>query len=191
VLLPPLAILMASAVGLNLYHPRYFGFTTPAFALALALGLDRLPHRLWKRIVAIVLLLAALPVQLSQRDVTSKAGYDWVRAADAVGSEVRIGDGVYFSPAPHTRTIAIAYPLAFIGTTDITLAVSPAEHGSLAGLADPLDGAVLQDAPARIWGLWSVRSAGQAADLDQFAAAGYHEAHRWTGTETTVALLER
>jgi mannosyltransferase len=191
VAVPPTIVLAFTLVGTNIYHPRYFSFTAPAFAIAVAVGVAELP-RDWVRRLALALLAAAtVPVFLSQRDIYAKNGYDWSEVSLQVSSIARPGDGVYFAPTPPTRTIEIAYPAAFARLSDLTLLTTPAADASLDGSSLPLEGKLLATAPNRVIAIWSVRSESKSADQALFAGAGYREVSDWTGPETELAEFER
>lgn len=195
-LVPPALVLVASLVtGTTLYHPRYFSFSLPAFAIAVVAGLRALPSSgWWPRVrVALVMVLVTctVPVWLSQRDVTSKGGYDWSRASSVVGAGARPGDGVYFGTSPAVRVVTSAYPATFAGLRDFARLQTPAQEGSLDGESAPLDFRVVQGAPARVWAVWSDRDTRRVADTAVFTAAGYRVSDEWEGTETIVVLLER
>ena len=192
IVLPPTFVLLASLVSHgNLYHPRYFAFAVPAFAIAVVAGLQRIGVRTVRVALIAVLVVLTVPVHLSQRDVNSKGGYDWSQVAGVVRSGARAGDGVYFGSDPPTRVISLAYPSTFTAMDDFTRVQTPAEEGSLDGESIPLSATVLRAAPQRIWGVWSNRDDGQASDHAALVAAGYRDSYRWTGSESTVILMER
>lgn len=192
IVLPPTFVLLASLLTQgNLYHPRYFAFAVPAFAIAVVAGLQRIGPRTARVALVAVLVVLTVPVHLSQRDVNSKGGYDWSQVADAVSSGARAGDGVYFGTEPPTRVISLAYPSAFTGMDDFTLVLTPAQEGSLDGESTPLSPTLLRAAPQRIWGVWSNRDGGRAGDHATLVAAGYRDSYRWTGSQSTVILMER
>ncbi len=191
VALPPTIVLAFSLTGANLYHPRYFAFTAPAFAIAVAVGAAGLPQA-WLRRLAVALLVAAtVPVFVSQRDVYAKNGYDWSEVALRVSSTTKSLDGVYFAPAPPTRTIGIAYPAPFSRLTDLTLLTTPAADASLDGSSLPLEAKLLATAPDRVIAVWSVRSESQSADRALFAQAGYRELSSWLGPQTQLTVFQR
>lgn len=192
IVLPPTFVLLASLLtDGNLYHPRYFAFAVPAFAIAVVAGLRRIGPRTARVALIGMLVVLTVPVHLSQRDVDSKGGYDWSQVADAVSSGARAGDGVYFGTEPPTRVISLAYPSAFTGMDDFTLVLTPAQEGSLDGESTPLSPTLLRAAPQRIWGVWSNRDGGRAGDHATLVAAGYRDSYRWTGSQSTVILMER
>jgi mannosyltransferase len=190
-LLPPLVVGLLGLLQLNLYHPRYFAFCVPAFAVLAARGLAGVRHHGVRWAVAALSIALTVPVFLSQRDVFSKNGYDWGPVAARIGELSPRAEGVYFAPDPPTRTIEAAYPSAFVGTEDLTLLQTPAEAGSLDGQSRALGAIDLGTAPDRIVALWSVRSTTMDADLGTLTGAGYRQIDSWAGPQTVLVVLER
>ena len=192
IVLPPTFVLLASLLTQgNLYHPRYFAFAVPAFAIAVVAGLQRVGAPTVRVALIALLVVLTVPVHLSQRHVNSKGGYDWSQVAGVVGSGARAGDGVYFGADPPTRVISLAYPSGFIALDDFSLELTPAAEGSLDGESTPVDTTLLRAAPRRIWAVWSNRDQAGASEQATFVAAGYRGSYRWTGSESTVILMER
>lgn len=191
VLVPPLLVLLLGLAGFNVYHPRYFGFATPAFAICLAMGLAAVRPVVLRRALAVGLILLTVPVHLSQRGTFAKAGYDWSVVAQQVADSAAPGDGVYFADSPPTRTMAASFPAEFAGLVDLTIVQTPAEEGSLDGSSAPLSPEVLAGAPDRVIGIWSTRTTSARADRDLFEAAGYHQVQQWSGPQTAVVVWDR
>ncbi|WP_342372825.1 glycosyltransferase family 39 protein [Propioniciclava soli] len=188
VLVPTIVVAALSMVGGNVYHPRYFSFGAPAFALLLAAGLVAIPRG--RVVVALVLLTLTLPVMVSQRTPHAKAGYDYRDAAAAVEGS-RAGDGVYFGDSPPARMASIAYPKGFRGVDDFLLRETPAQEASLDGTSEALSSGSVRGAPSRIWAMWSVRDPERDADESVFVDAGYRKWFQWDGPETDVVLWVR
>jgi mannosyltransferase len=191
VLVGPVAVFGATFAGMNLYHPRYFSYAAPAVALLVAAGLRSIDRRWLRWGVLVVLVAATLPVFASQRDIHSKAGYDWSVAAQEVAAVSTDETAVYFGETPPTRTIAISYPAAFAHMRDLTLEVSPADHGSLTGSSAPLTAGLARSAPDDLVAVWSVRDPNLAKELAVFTEAGYTVVAQWTGPQTHVVALHR
>lgn len=199
----PTVILGAYAIAVApLYSPRYLAFTTPALALLVAVGLTAL-HRSWLRVaVLLVLVVATLPVYLSQRQVNAKSGADWSQVAAVVQAGARPGDGAYFAPrfpepgptyGQSTRGIAVAYPEQFADLSDLTLRDSAVSDASLTGRSVRLQDASV---PADINRIWVIRRNGDpagtaAADEATLRQEGFVPRQSWTGTLDNVQLFER
>ncbi|BDZ51950.1 mannosyltransferase [Frondihabitans sucicola] len=208
-ILVPWLLLPTALVGLYslavspLYNPRYFTFCAPAAALLIALGIGALP-RLWLRIAAVALIVVlAAPIYLSQRESTGKSGTDWSQTAAYVDRHAHRGDGVYFAPLDATtasrverttRNVAVAYPDAFSGLTDLTLRVSPTANSSLRGLSAELSASTAR--LATVDTVWVVRptdypAASSESDAAVFAREGFHRAARLIGPMDSVIEYTR
>jgi len=188
--LPPFLVLAWSAVGRNMYNPRYFGFCVPAVAVLLAVGIAGLGQLRRQLVVLLVVAALAAPVYVSQRITRAKAGSDWSEVAAWVAHRAAKGDGVYFAPTPTTRTISIAYPASFSGLTDITLVRPAAEDASLAGESMPLALAVAT-APTTVFAIWRVGAEGASQDRQVLTSAGFLQTEEWAGSLDEVARFVR
>ncbi|HEU5222282.1 MAG TPA: glycosyltransferase family 39 protein [Candidatus Lumbricidophila sp.] len=187
----PWAVLPAIIIGgysllvSPMYGARYLTFATPAVAMLLVVGFSAIRPAVWRRAVAGALVLAVLPIYVSQRMTDGKNGSDWAQVAEYLAHHARDGQGVYFTPtyAQNTPTvrqtsrgIAVAYPDAFRGLRDITLLRTPAEANTLAGESRSLD-----QSAAQLVGLdtvWMVRrndysTASAGADEAFLATLGF------------------
>jgi mannosyltransferase len=146
--LPMAALIVVTAVSTPLYLDRYLTPTTPFVALLMAAGIVGLPWR-WSSMMAgaVVLLLGGV-VYVGLRAPDAKDGAQWQEIAAAVetgraseprGSyDVAVYGALPKRTAVTTRLIANAYPSAFSGMGDLTLAKTATEKGTLWDDAVPL-----------------------------------------------------
>jgi len=130
-----------------MYSPRYLTFAAPAIAIAVGRGLVVLARR-WSQIAtAAVIVLLAVPIYVSQRQLYAKNGSDWVSVADFISAHKAPDEAVYYTPRYPTapppvgqtsRGIAVAYPEAFAGLADLTLASDASAADNLTGISEPL-----------------------------------------------------
>lgn len=200
---PPVVIGLYSLVVSPMYGPRYLTFATPAVALLVAYGLTAISRRGWRAAVAGLLVLAVLPVYVSQRQPYAKNGSDWISVAGFVAANARPGEGVYFAPrydvdgptvGQTTRGISVAYPDAFDGLVDLTLLRSPAEADNLVGESRYLEQSTA--ALADVDTVWVIRRVDYpadraAADDAQLAAAGFDRSLLWGGPLDDVIRYDR
>ncbi|WP_427016155.1 glycosyltransferase family 39 protein [Pseudarthrobacter sp. P1] len=205
----PQIVLPTAAIGLYslyvhpMYNPRYLSFSAPAVAIAIGAGVWFL-RRHWLRTAAVLGILAlAAPVYVSQRQVYAKRGFDWSVAAAYVQDHKGQGDGVYFSPryppagsgvGLTLRRVGVAYPEAFAGLRDLTLATPGARNGTLDGTSRLLADSV--NALGTISRIWVVRRLDYpqddaTAEDAQFLAAGYHAKIAWTGPLDSIIEFSR
>ncbi|GGL87383.1 glycosyltransferase family 39 protein [Nakamurella endophytica] len=159
-LVPTVVVVGYSVVGSPVYSPRYLTFAAPAVALLIATGLDAVARN-YRWVVALVLLVATVPVYVSQRHLYAKNGSDWVSVAGVVHAGRQAGDCIYYTPrypgaagliGQTTRGIAVAYPRDFAGLLDLTLLRTPAAAGNLTGVSRPLSDAATDIARCpRVW----------------------------------------
>lgn len=202
ILVPTLLLAGYAVVVKPLYSPRYLSFTTPAMALLVAVGLAAI-RLCWLRLAMVaVMVLATLPIYVSQRQVNSKSGSDWSEVAAVVRAGSRPGDAVYFAPrfpeqgatyGQSTRGIAIAYPEQFADTTDLTLQESAVGDHSLTGRSVRLQQSPGLNSVDRIW---VIRRNGDPAgtesqDDETLRDNGFSVRQSWTGTLDDVRLFER
>lgn len=148
-LLPTVALLLATAVYTPIYTPRYVSMCLPFVALVIAAAIDSLRP---KALIAAALTLASVlgfQQAIEQRMPDSKEYSSWAAVASALAAD-RAEDGprstagilygtVVRHPTATTRVIEYAYPEAFAGTVDITLAVPAAYTGRLWETTNTLD----------------------------------------------------
>ena len=144
--LPTLVIGAYSLLVSPMYSPRYLTFATPGVAILLGVGVLSLRRRVAIS-VGCLLVVLVVPVYVSQRQVYGKNSSDWATVAGYVATRSHAGDAVYFTPrypaAPlpvgqTTRGAAVAYPSAFSGLIDVTLAENATQAGNLTGLSRSL-----------------------------------------------------
>jgi mannosyltransferase len=169
----PAAVLLTVSLVQPVFVPRYVFPSVAAAALLAALGVERVAHllaaRLPRRAVAtapatapvlVSLLVSGLAVlvvagagfgaQRYERTPASRSD-DLAGTAGVVAAAARPGDGVLFLP-DNRRLVALAYPQAFVGVHDITLAQGPDEAANLTGRQLPLAESLgnLEHSP-RVW----------------------------------------
>ncbi|MGW5847532.1 glycosyltransferase family 39 protein [Streptomyces sp. NPDC055254] len=142
---PLLAVPQLGLIGLSLVQPlfldRYVLFSMVGLALLLGGALGAAVRALAPRFPRVsgalvpgvvgVAALALLPVELGKRAPASRVD-DVLAAAGEVAELKRAGDAVVFVPAAR-RDTALVSPGAFTGLTDLALARTPAESGTLKG----------------------------------------------------------
>lgn len=203
IVIPPLVVGLYSLVGTPMYSPRYFTFAAPAVAVLVAAGFLAIPRRSFQTVVAGALVLAVIPVYLSQRTLYAKSSSDWVSLAGFVQATGQPGDGVYFVPrydvpgdvvGQTSRYTRVAYPAAFDGMIDITQAQTPAETGNLAGASRRLAASTTE--LGRVDRVWVVQrrdypAASAQQDSQLLTAAGFQLADEWSGPLTRVLRYDR
>ncbi|HEY5881079.1 MAG TPA: glycosyltransferase family 39 protein [Nakamurella sp.] len=202
IVVPPAMIGIYSIAVSPMYGPRYLSFATPAVALLVAYGLTAIRSR-WRIALAGLLVLAVIPVYVSQRQLYAKNSSDWISIAQFVAENARPGDGVYFAPrydvggatvGQTTRGIAVAYPDAFSGLVDLTLLRSAVEADDLVGESRYLSQST--DRLEAVDTVWVVRRVDHpaddaAADDDLLAAAGFERTQEWQGPLDEVIKWSR
>ncbi|MFZ4842191.1 glycosyltransferase family 39 protein [Mycetocola saprophilus] len=131
---PLILMLIANSLFGPLYTSRYMSFTTPGFALLLALAVSVFSRRwlVWVLVAAIA--LASLPTYLAQRGPYAKQnGSDFLQTAQTIAEHASPGDA-FFLQNDRTTTIrprltVDGYPAAFAGLDDIAFVRSDIERG--------------------------------------------------------------
>lgn len=189
--LPVLVVALYSFTVANVHNARYFSFAAPAVALLVGHGLVHL-GRGWRRWgAAVLVVLLALPVYLSQRTLHAKNGSDWSAAAAFVAAHARPGDAVYFTPrypvtselvGRTTRGVRTAYPAAFDGLRDVTLLRTPVQDDNLTGTSRLLQDSVSELVGVRtVWVVRRVDYGYQVQDDRTLAGLGFRPERQWTG----------
>lgn len=201
--LPTLVIGLYSLYIHPMYSPRYLTFSAPAVAVLIGAGMLRLRPAWLRGCVGISIILLALPVYVSQREVNAKSGADWSTVAGYIQEHKTANDAVYFSPryppaGDHVlltlRRVAVAYPGAFAGLRDLTLDTPGARDGSLDGTSRLLAASMTGlDEVDRIWVIRRLDYPAEAARLDddRLKAAGYQSRAAWAGPVNSIVEFHR
>jgi len=133
-LLPPVILWTVSQVH-PLYDWRYVFFTVPGVALALA-SLATLLRLRWMVVLIMVLAIGGWHMQNVYRYRASGHAEDLRGAAQAIDQGSRPGDAVLFLPESR-RVVEQAYPDAFRGVDDVSLARAAEDSATLLGVEIP------------------------------------------------------
>jgi mannosyltransferase len=178
VALPMAGLLLVSVIAQPVYVARYLTFTAPAFALLVGLGLDRLrTGRRWLLPLAAVLVAgSSLVPQLTLKSLVNEPQDTERRIAAVIDGETQGQAAVVFQN-PELRDMALAYPEAFTSITDISLAETPADSGTLWGTNAKLSAEQLSGRGE----VWFVGPGGGApSDLAAFDTAGCVQTRKMT-----------
>ncbi|KQM29331.1 MULTISPECIES: glycosyltransferase family 39 protein [unclassified Frigoribacterium] len=193
---PTLVVVGYSLVVSPLYNPRYFTFAAPVCAALIGLGVTALRGRVLRLVALAVVVVLAVPVYVSQRQVTGKSGTDWSEAAAVVERGASAGDGVYFAPLDDssdpvvrrtTDNVEVTYPEAFDDLVDVTRRSEPTDEDSLRGTSWLLssDRTRLADVD-RVWVVEPATAPTGDADEGVLTDAGFERVDRWDGGMTAV-----
>lgn len=132
---PLILLLIANTLAGPLYTPRYLAFTTPGFALVLALAVTAFSRRAlaWALVAAIA--LVSLPTAVAQRQPFAKgSGDDFRQTAELIAAESHPGDAVLLqndgTATLRPRLAMIGYPQLFSGLDDVAFVHSGIADGS-------------------------------------------------------------
>jgi mannosyltransferase len=158
---PPVALLLLSALITPLYNQRYILFCMPAAALMTAVALAELARvpgpRLLARLAPAVALAVVGACGLGlQAEYRQPAGHaDNIRAADAIiSAEARPGDVMMYT-WPVFMPISAAYPHGLARLPDIQVGQAAISSGTLAGTTAPR--AVIRARIGRARRLWIIQ----------------------------------
>lgn len=187
-LLPPVATFVISLRDSGaMYSTRYFAFCCPALAMLAGAGIAALRGR-WLRVgVMALVILGCLPLLVAKRTPTGKAGQNFAAVAHEV---TRLRPDAVVYDDPRARAPSVAYPAAFAGLSDLSLAQGRIASNSLFG-ADrtPAEIATLERAGGyrRI----AVVTWGSPHDpvLDALQATGCRVTTTWTSIKVDVTDL--
>lgn len=199
----PTVVLTAYALVSSTYNPRYLAFASPAVAIVVASALLFL-RRTWVRTTtAVLLVVLAMPVVVSQRTENAKSGADWRQVARYIDDQAAPGDGIYFAPRYPTgsgevrlttRGIAVAYPAPFRDLVDLTIERTPAESGDLTGRSEPLSTSAHRiELVDRIWVVrrHDYPEPARLADDALLTSAGFVRTDDWQGPLDEVVAFSR
>lgn len=205
-MLLPMGLLVAASPFVSGYTARYGTYSAPAVAIVMALGVRRL-SRLASPRVGIVLaavsvaavVIAAVPVAVSQRGPYAKNGSDWNDIGAVISANAQPGDGIVFDdgarPSQRTRLAKETNPTAFRNTTDLLLRThypdSYTWYDQTYGIPRAA-GMGRFDGFDRVW-VVELKSGGveDTWGLDELQSLGYHETRRVDGAGSVILLYER
>lgn len=204
-IVPPAALLVATAVATPLYSGRYLTFGAPTVAVLIAVALTA-PRRTWIAVAGLLLCLAlTAPSYLHQRSETGKQGSSWGEVAALLASE-RAGedaaepsgraDAVIYAPLrKHPEAdmsmLALAYPQQFAGLIDLTRGETAGQLGRLWSGRIPLSGARPRlDGARAIWLISPDTQDSRPAVQTQLAAWGYRFDRQWQFAGVNVVRYE-
>lgn len=203
-LLVPTAVIGLYSVAVSpMYGPRYLTFAAPAVAVLISHGILTINRKSIRAAVICLLVLAVLPILVSQRQLYAKNSSDWVGVANYLQPQKENGQGVYFAPrydvasatvGQTTRGISVAYPEAFTGLQDVTLIETPDAAGNLVGRSRYLSQSLAELADVNT--LWVIRRVdapvGQVAEDDRVLSdAGFDQTSEWKGPLDEVSRFDR
>ncbi|MEU4422027.1 glycosyltransferase family 39 protein [Actinoplanes sp. NPDC024001] len=198
---PLVALALVSALVSPMWVARYLLVVLAPLAMlaaiALAGGRDGWARYGVLRIVAVLLLLAAVtvPAHRAVRSPTAKNGPDYRTVARIVGDRQQSGDVVVYPPGNRAMRAGLDYYLNRLPARpgDPLVRVPSAEAAKLTADEYPDDVAHLAGAD-RIWVVAGSERDDPAAArpaLRRYLAAGYRRAGFWQPERATVALYER
>ncbi|GAA4486769.1 glycosyltransferase family 39 protein [Microbacterium panaciterrae] len=128
----PMGLLLVASPFVAGYTARYGTFSAPAVAIMMALGVRRLARLGRSRwvvglagLAVAAVLIAAVPVAISQRGPYSKNASDWNDVSTFIRTNAKAGDGIVFDdgarPSQRTRLAKDTDPSAFRDVTDLLL----------------------------------------------------------------------
>jgi mannosyltransferase len=208
--LPTVLLIGVSIVHSPLYSPRYLAMCAPFVAIAMAAAVDRLRGPRALRIgglAATFVVIAALAVPhivLAQRVPDAKQDSTWSSVAALISRERTADTGrvgltgtaiiygpVRYHPTATTRVISIAYPAAFVGTTDVTLAIPGAERGTLWETHHPLEQSLERLADSHtVYLITSVKQDRRPSTTALLSSLGWSKTRQWHFTDVTVVRYD-
>jgi mannosyltransferase len=197
VAVPTVVLLVATAAAFPVYTPRYLSMSLPFVALVIAAALDAAPWRP-ARVTALALVLAlCVPALVAARQPESKEGAAWNSVAALIAAQKSPGSAIVYGtvqkhPTATSRVIAYAYPAAFAGTVDVTIATSAADSGRLWETTRPLAESLdrVADAPD-VFLVTSKSRDLRPATTATLEADGFHVVDRWSLAKVNVVKYER
>jgi mannosyltransferase len=159
-LLPPIALLLASALITPVYAVRYTVFCVPAGALLAGSGVTALARR-WRQryagLVAAVLIVVLAVLGLGQQvQYRQQGGHgeDIAEADEMIAASFRPGEAVYYLQ-PQAMTVGAAYLYGLSWLRTVQVAESAIRSGTLAGTQVPVS--VLRQRLAASPRFWTVQ----------------------------------
>jgi len=199
----PMGLLLVASPFVAGYTARYGTFSAPAVAIMMAFGVRRMARlgraRWLAALSTAAVLVAAVPVAISQRGPYSKNESDWNDIAAFIHDHARPGDGIVFDdgarPSQRTRLAKATDPAPFRDVTDLLLK-TPFQSSytwydqtySISRAA----GLGRFDGVRRVW-VVELRFDGveDTWGLRDLNTLGYHQTERHAGFGSAILLYER
>ncbi|WP_242088845.1 glycosyltransferase family 39 protein [Curtobacterium sp. DN_7.5] len=183
VVLPTLALLVATALGRHLYTPKYASLSLPFVAMLIALGITVIRRRALLGGALVAALVLSVPTAVVVKTPRSKQDSTWSVASSIISSERAkhrdsdegvVFGSVYGHPGTTADIIRVAYPSAFAGMTDLAVR----KDGAASGVLWNQNGDLSSTIPSRL------------ADIDTVWFVGGTPKARNIQPETTQVLAE-
>jgi mannosyltransferase len=198
-LVVPTALLLALNTVTPTYNLRYLAMSTPAAALAIAMGLTALRRR-WLVIAAtLAVVLLALPSDIAQRqEFADDQGSDWRQVSQYVAAHSNPGDAILFDETVRNsrlpRLAMRMYPQDYRGLSDVELVTPFYDTSGLWDKTAPLDRVAPKLATTRTVLLLELRGSRDrvtADDVDSLESLGYELKNEKTVNRTVVYIMTR
>ncbi len=196
--LPTVALLVATAVYTPLYSPRYLTMCLPFVAIVMAAGVAALRKRILVTVAMAVIIALAVPSFIEQKQGDAKQNSTWREVAELIASEPAADDRtaiiygrVRYHVTATSRVIAYSYPDAFTGTIDVTLDTPAAETGRLWETRNPLAESLdrLDDADVAYL-VTSIKRDWRPGTTRTLATVGWQVTGSWTLGDVNVLRYE-
>lgn len=201
IVVPTVALLIATELYSPLYSPRYLSMCLPFVAVAIGVAIDSLPTRPIRLLTLAALVVLAIPTLVEERMPGAKQESTWEQTADLIamqraedppGPTAIIYGPVRYHATATSRVIAYSYPEAFEGTVDVTITTPAAEterlwetRGKLAESLDRLDDADVA------YLITSIKRDRRPSTTETLAGIGWSLTDEWNLVDTNVLRYER
>jgi mannosyltransferase len=204
VVVPTLALLVATAMGRHLYTPKYASLSLPFVALLIALGITAIRKRAVLAGALVAVLVLSVPTAVLVKTPRSKQDSTWSVAASIIASERSkqhdsdegvVFGSVYGHPGTTADIIRQAYPNAFAGMTDLAVR----KDGAASGVLWNQNGDVATTIPSRLGDIdtvWFVGGTVKARNIQPettqvLAQHGFTAVHHWKTGRVVLTEYKR
>lgn len=187
-ILPPVLLIVGSALSSPMYALRYVIFCEPAIALLAGAALAALGWAAGTATLAVIVAVA-LPVQLQFRSPTGH-GRNLRKADQIIAAHERPGDAVLFGTR-FGQYQRFAYPYGLVSLRDIALVRTPAQAGTLTGTT--VHGQALGKRLGGVSRVWLIGGNGRLGSplVQLLARAGFRPVQVWRIPLSRVQLYVR
>jgi len=198
---PTVALLIATETYSPLYSPRYVTMGTPFAAAAIAVTIAATRFRVLQAAVLALVVAMAVPSAIQERMPRAKQQSTWSEVAALVAAQ-RAEDGadsrtamiwgpVRYHAAATARVIEYSYPYAFDGTVDVTLRTPAAEASGLWETRGRLDESLdrLEGADAAYL-VTSIKRDRRASTTEALSTIGWVPTDEWNLVDVNILRYE-